>query len=72
MPVYDAYDGLYYLERSCHIQMMTMSTGRPLNRIPEATARATSAQFTSLSENAEAHFAALKDVLGPGQPEYTS
>ncbi len=51
---------------------MAMSTGRPLNRIPEATARATSAQFTSLSENAEAHFAALKDMLGPGQPEYTS
>ncbi len=51
---------------------MAMSTGRPLNRIPEATARATSAQFTSLSENAAAHFAALKDMLGPGQPECTS
>ncbi len=72
MTVDDAYDDLYYLERSCQIQVMAMSTGRPLNRIPEATPRATSAQFASLSENAEAHFAALKDVLGPGQPEYTS
>lgn len=72
MTVDDAYDDLYYLERSCQIQVMAMSTGRPLNRIPEATPRATSAQFASLSENAEAHFAALKDVLGPGEPEYTS
>ncbi len=72
MTVDDAYDDLYHLGRSCQTQVMAMSTGRPLNRIPEARARAASAQFASLSENAEAQFAALKDVLGPGEPECTS
>ena len=61
MTVDDAYDDLYHLGRSCQTQVMAMSTGRPLNRIPEARARAASAQF-----------AALKDVLGPGEPECTS
>jgi ribulose-5-phosphate 4-epimerase/fuculose-1-phosphate aldolase len=30
----DAYDDLYYLERSCQIQMMAMSTDRPTSNLP--------------------------------------
>lgn len=67
-----AYDDLYYLERACQIQVMAMSTGRPLKRIPDAIAARGAVQFQSLGDGPEVHFAGLKEVLDREEPDYAS
>ena len=67
-----AYDDLYYLERTCHIQGMAMSTGRPLKRIPDEIAARGALQFQPLGDGPEVHFAGLKEVLDREEPVYAS
>ena len=69
-----AFDDLYFLERACQLQVLAMSTGRPLKRVSENMAAHTSAGF---KRNAEApygqvHFAALKRILDREEPGYAA
>ncbi len=68
-----AFDDLYYLERACEVQVLAMSTGRPLKRIGDNMAGSV---FSSLSGKdgsyAKAHFDALKRVLDAEDPGYAS
>jgi ribulose-5-phosphate 4-epimerase/fuculose-1-phosphate aldolase len=58
-----AFDDLYYLERACMLQVLGMSTGKTLRKVPEAIAAQTGAQMAEQSAQADLHFEALKRLL---------
>ena len=64
--IHQAWNDLYFLERACMVQVLAMSTGRPLRPIPE---RAIHAMVTALTSNPDAvdqprkHLEALKRIL---------
>jgi len=63
-----AFDDLYYLERSCMVQVLAQSTGKPLrNQTAEVCAHAAK-QIGGGREQAELHFAALKRLLDRDEP----
>ena len=62
--VAQAFDDLYYLERTCELQVLAMQTGRPMRRIPHELAKFTAKQIADERQIAsEAHFDALKRLL---------
>jgi ribulose-5-phosphate 4-epimerase/fuculose-1-phosphate aldolase len=65
-----AFDDLYYLERACQNQVLAMSTGRPLKRVPEDEIARTSAEFATYENQAELHFAAQRRLLEREEPDY--
>ncbi len=65
-----AYDDLYYLERTCELQVLAMQTGRKLRRLSDAVTRQTAAQMAPERPNARMHFAALKRLLDRSEPDY--
>ena len=67
-----AYDALYHLERACKTQVLAMSTGRPLKRMPQEIVETTAIQSAAEVPLAEMHFAALKRVLDRDQPDYAN
>ena len=71
-----AWERLYYLDRACRAQVIAMSTGRPLKRIPDATAAAVSDSINNLtsgaSANIERHFAAQRRLLDRDNADYSA
>ena len=67
--VAEAFDDLYYLEQACRNQVLALSTGQPLKRMPEAVTRKTAAQWQECWEP-ETHFAALKRILDREEPDH--
>ena len=67
-----AFDDLYYLERACQNQVLAMSTGRPLKRVPDDEVRRTRAAFEGHDRYARAHFAALRRLLDREEPDYAT
>ncbi len=65
-----AFDDLYYLERACRNQVLALSTGRPLKRVPAEAALRTRAEFDRYEEQADLHFAALRRLLDREEPDY--
>jgi ribulose-5-phosphate 4-epimerase/fuculose-1-phosphate aldolase len=63
-----AFDDLYYLERACMLQVLAMSTGRPLRIVTGEVAAKTGRQLAEESQQAELHFAALKRILDRDEP----
>ncbi len=60
-----AFDELYYLERACKQQVLAMSTGLPLEIIPEPQLAETARQYMqTLDVQAEKHFSALMRING--------
>ncbi|MEX1107637.1 MAG: aldolase [Dongiaceae bacterium] len=69
--VAEAFDDLYYLERAARVQVLALSTGRPLNCLPEDVQRLTGEQLRQEQpELARAHFSAMKRLLDRDEPEY--
>ena len=69
--VAEAFDRLYYLERAAMIQVLAMSTGRPLKRVPEAMIEKTVAQLAAGGTQTVAHMEAIKRILDDREaPEY--
>jgi len=66
------YDDLYYLERAAMVQILAMSTGRPLATIPPEMEEETVRQLSRDNRHryATAHFAALKRMLDRTEPDY--
>lgn len=65
----DAFDDLYYLERACEIQVLAMSTGRPLARI--AADRLDGLRdFPTRRENARMFMSAIRTILDQEDPGY--
>jgi ribulose-5-phosphate 4-epimerase/fuculose-1-phosphate aldolase len=70
--VAEAFDELYYFERSCETMILAMSTGRELSILPDEMARRTAEQWQNYGNFAELHFAELKRLLDEEEPEYGS
>ena len=71
--VAQALDSLYYLERAAKLQVLALSTGRPLALIPEPLAALACAQWNDYpTDYCELHLAALKQILDHEEPEYTT
>jgi ribulose-5-phosphate 4-epimerase/fuculose-1-phosphate aldolase len=72
-----AFERLYFLERAAQAQILALSTGRALKRVPEKVIRATVAQFSPGAQvggrdRADLHFEALKRLLDRHQSDYAS
>ena len=77
LTVPQAFERLYFLERAAQAQVLALSTGRVLRRVPEAVVKATVAQFQSGNQvggrdRADVHFDALKRMLDRSSPDYAS
>jgi ribulose-5-phosphate 4-epimerase/fuculose-1-phosphate aldolase len=60
-----AFDDLYYLERACKQQVLAMSTGLPLEIMPDDQVADTARQYMQLIDYmAEKHFTALMRING--------
>ena len=68
--VAQAFDDLYYLERAAQIQVLALSTGRPLAPIHDEVAALVCAQWRDYPELSDQHFAALRQILDEEAPEY--
>ena len=67
----EAFDTLYFLERSCQHQVMAMSTGRALREMSDEVARRTSEQWHGEAwDGGDVHFSALKRILDREEPDY--
>src|SRR3954453_6744621 len=66
--VAQAYDDLYYLERTAMVQVLAMQTGRPLHNIDEALAEHTARQIADDAQQAFLHFESLKRLLDRDEP----
>jgi ribulose-5-phosphate 4-epimerase/fuculose-1-phosphate aldolase len=69
--VADAFDDLYYLERACEVQILAMSTGRPLMHISDEKALALR-DFPTRRENARMFLEAIRGILDEEEPSYAS
>jgi ribulose-5-phosphate 4-epimerase/fuculose-1-phosphate aldolase len=67
-----AFDDLYYLERACQVQVLAMSTGRPLKRVGDNTAAKTRSEYDVGGSYPEAHFSGLKRLLDSESPGYAA
>jgi hypothetical protein len=61
---------LYYLEETCHRQILAMSTRHPLRRVPAAIAQHLADQVPMFDAYAEKHLTAIKRVLDREEPDY--
>jgi len=73
--VAEAYDLLYYTERVAQVQLLAMSSGRPLKFLPDDVIEATFAQYRKGEKYAgrapyDWHFEALKRMLDKREPDY--
>ena len=66
------YDDLYYLERAAMVQILAMSTGRPLVLIPPEVQEEAARQLSvnNMHRYAVEHFTALKQMLDRIEPDY--
>jgi ribulose-5-phosphate 4-epimerase/fuculose-1-phosphate aldolase len=67
----EAWDDLYYLERACEVQVLAMSTGRPLLPIDCELTRRTGEQIMGeAAEAADLHLASIQRLLDRDEPDY--
>jgi len=70
--VAEAFDLLYFFERSCRTLILAYSTGRPLNLMPAELAERTARDWDNYNALAFAHFAEMKAILDDEDPSYAS
>ncbi len=58
-----AFDELYYLERAAQLQVLALSTGRPLTLIPDEIAALAGEQWRTYPGLGDLHFAELRAIL---------
>lgn len=63
-----AFDDLYYLERSCMVQILAQSTGKKLRQVSQETAATVCRQIDGERQQSALHFAALKRILDRDEP----
>ncbi len=68
--VAEAYDDLYYLERSCRTLVLAYSTGRPLNVMPHELAERTARDWEEFPSSINAHFEEMKRMLDAKGADY--
>jgi ribulose-5-phosphate 4-epimerase/fuculose-1-phosphate aldolase len=72
-----AFERLYFLERACQAQLLALSSGRPLHKVPQPIVSATAAQFKACADvggetRTDLHFEALKRLLDRSEGDYAS
>ena len=65
-----AFHDLYYLERACMNQVMSLWTGQELREISRQDALKAEKQYDGQREEAELHFSSLKRVLAQDLPAF--
>jgi ribulose-5-phosphate 4-epimerase/fuculose-1-phosphate aldolase len=65
-----AFDELYYLEKACELQVLALSTGRPLAVLPDDVAELTCRQWQEYGDAPAMHFAELMAILDDDDPSY--
>jgi len=66
-----AFDDLYYVERAAEMQVLALSTGRPLRLVTDEVARRTAVDFArDRPAYAHAHFEAIKRLLDREDDSY--
>lgn len=66
-----AWDELYYFERACQLQVLALSTGRPLAVLDDHVAAITAKQWHDYPHDAaDAHLAELMAILDEQEPGY--
>jgi len=66
-----AWDDLYYLERACEVQVIAMSTGRPMKVVPPEIAAKTAHQMTlGKRDSAGLHLESIKRILEREEPDF--
>ena len=69
--VAQAFDELYYLEKAAELQVLALSTGRPLSLIPDQVAAITCAQWQAYPTRfSELHLNELMAILDAQEPSY--
>jgi ribulose-5-phosphate 4-epimerase/fuculose-1-phosphate aldolase len=73
----EAFERLYFLERAAQAQVLALSTGRKLRRVPGPVLEKTLAQFARSGavggqSRPELHFGALKRMLDRSEPDYAT
>lgn len=72
-----AFERLYFLERAAQAQLLALSSGRPLRKVPEPIVAATAAQFKVCADvggetRTDLHFEALKRLLDRTEADYAN
>jgi ribulose-5-phosphate 4-epimerase/fuculose-1-phosphate aldolase len=70
--VAQAFDDLYFLERACMVQVLAMSTGRPLSPVPSQFTAGGYGGNPESKRYADLHFAALKRLLDKRESDYAT
>lgn len=68
--VAEAFDDMYYLERSCRTLALAYATGCPLNTMPHDLAERTARAWEGYADAAHVHFAELRALLDAKDPSY--
>ncbi|MSP82417.1 MAG: aldolase [Alphaproteobacteria bacterium] len=68
--VAQAFENLYFLERTCRVQVLALSTGRALRRVARHLSRGKVGTNPDAVRYADLHFAALKRLLDKREPDY--
>lgn len=68
--VAEAFDELYYLERSCQTLMLAYASGQKLNIMSDKVAEQTARDWDLYTDSAFAHFDEMKKVLDRKDPSY--
>ena len=70
--VAEAFDELYYLEKAAQLQVLALSTGRPLALVDDRTAALACEQWLNYPDVAKVHFDELRRILDAETPDYAS
>ena len=69
--VAQAFDELYYLEKAAQVQLLALSTGRPLAVLSDTVASQVAAQWNDYpTPFSEQHFGELKSILDQHEADY--
>ena len=70
--VAEAFDELYYLEKAAQLQVLALSTGRPLALVPDSVAALACRQWLEYPEISSQHFSEIRLILDATEPDYAS
>ena len=70
--VAEAFDELYYLEKASQLQVLALSTGRPLALVDDRIAELACQQWLDYPDVAKVHFDELRRILDAETPDYAS
>ncbi|MDQ2094470.1 class II aldolase and adducin N-terminal domain-containing protein [Rhodalgimonas zhirmunskyi] len=68
----DAFNRLYYFERAAETYIRALQTGQPLRLIPDDIAEKTAQELEDYPGQAEAHIAAIRDILDHENSDYAT